>query len=101
MEPEWTPRAIIARGLRLLTFMEKRWSLSFGSSEEKMDLLGLRFVSSTEKVSADELLLRSVDLALDRAKVSGRNRVVLATVHPDGTTAWAKPSSPPPWRLQG
>ncbi|PDS67621.1 hypothetical protein CO653_04930 [Rhizobium anhuiense] len=45
MEPEWTPTAIKARGMKLLNFMEKRWSLNLGSDSEKVEMLNLDFLS--------------------------------------------------------
>lgn len=56
MEPEWTPTAILQRGLRLLAFMEKRWSIDLGTPEEKIDLLSLRFVAKAEGLTAADLL---------------------------------------------
>jgi hypothetical protein len=43
-ETDWTPRRIKERGLRLLSFMEKRWSINLGTEEEKIELLNLDFV---------------------------------------------------------
>jgi len=56
MEPEWTPTSILRRGLYLLDFMEKRWSIRLGNAEEKIDLLGLRFLANAMSIDADELL---------------------------------------------
>jgi hypothetical protein len=42
--PEWTPREILRRGLKLLSFMEKRWGLDIGDEKQKKLMLGLDFV---------------------------------------------------------
>lgn len=47
-EREWTPHAILARGEKLLGFMERRWNLNFGSREEKISMLGLDFIELDE-----------------------------------------------------
>ncbi|MDN7247082.1 DUF262 domain-containing protein [Planococcus shenhongbingii] len=39
---EWTPETIKLRGMRLLTFMEKRWNIKFESEEVKESLLFLK-----------------------------------------------------------
>jgi hypothetical protein len=41
---EWTPREILRRGLKLLSFMEKRWTLDIGDEKQKKLMLGLDFV---------------------------------------------------------
>lgn len=56
MEPEWTPASILRRGLYLLSFMEKRWSIQLGTPEEKIDLLGLRFLANAMDLDAAEML---------------------------------------------
>jgi hypothetical protein len=56
MEPEWTPASILRRGLYLLDFMEKRWSIQLGTPEEKIDLLGLRFLANAMDINAAEIL---------------------------------------------
>lgn len=37
---EWTPEAIVERGIRMLTFMEKRWKLTIGDRTQKLRALG-------------------------------------------------------------
>jgi hypothetical protein len=76
MEPEWTPTAILQRGLRLLAFMEKRWSVNLGTPEEKIDLLSLRFVANAQNLIA-------VDLLSAKAPI------------PSAPTAQSKPQSKP------
>ncbi|CAB3763111.1 DUF262 domain-containing protein [Paraburkholderia solisilvae] len=49
-EDEWTPHHILARGLRLLNFMEDRWKVDFGTDRNKTDLLGLGFLDPTRKL---------------------------------------------------
>lgn len=43
---EWTAVEIKERGLKLLSFMEKRWNISLGSIENKLDLLYLSFLDT-------------------------------------------------------
>lgn len=40
-EVEWTPKEIINRGVRLLTFLEKRWEISLGTDADKLRYLGV------------------------------------------------------------
>ncbi len=47
LNDQWTHEEILERGLRLLSFMEKRWNFKFESEEDKIALLGLEFI--TEK----------------------------------------------------
>lgn len=56
MEPEWTPASILQRGLYLLDFMEKRWAIQLGTAEEKIDLLGLRFLATAMRLDAAQML---------------------------------------------
>jgi Protein of unknown function (DUF1524) len=41
---EWAPREILHRGLKLLSFMERRWTLDIGDEKQKKRMLGLDFV---------------------------------------------------------
>lgn len=41
---EWTPNAILSRGLELLSFMEKEWEFFFPNLAEKKKVLGLEFM---------------------------------------------------------
>jgi hypothetical protein len=43
-EDEWTPDHIRQRGLKLLAFLEKRWGVTLGSEEDKVEMLGLEFL---------------------------------------------------------
>lgn len=43
-ELEWNPSKILARGLKMLSFMEKRWGIDLGTEEDKAEMLGLEFV---------------------------------------------------------
>lgn len=43
---DWEPKNIRDRGLGLLAFMEKRWSLQFGPPEQKLKMLSVEFLSS-------------------------------------------------------
>jgi hypothetical protein len=62
MESEWTAASILRRGLRLLEFMEKRWSLDLGDIEKKIELLGLGFVVKNERLQPGTL--SEVDLKI-------------------------------------
>jgi hypothetical protein len=44
IEEDWTPEAILNRGLKLLEFMENRWGLDF-TVEQKNELLHIDFVN--------------------------------------------------------
>jgi hypothetical protein len=41
---DWRAEEILIRGVRLLTFMQQRWSLSLGDSMERARILGLDFL---------------------------------------------------------
>lgn len=45
----WTANDILERGLRLLTFMEDRWGVTFGDNAEKIRVLNLSFVVKKEE----------------------------------------------------
>ncbi|CAO3356144.1 DUF262 domain-containing protein [Azospirillum palustre] len=45
---EWTADEILGRGLKMLSFMEKRWSIDLGSEGQKKVLLGLDFMKTSE-----------------------------------------------------
>jgi uncharacterized protein with ParB-like and HNH nuclease domain len=40
---DWTPQSIVDRGVKMLTFFEKRWSLNIGDRHSKIRALGLDF----------------------------------------------------------
>jgi len=44
MVTDWTPAAIRDRGVRLLEFLERRWSIPLGDKKAKVKALGLDFV---------------------------------------------------------
>lgn len=48
-ERDWGPEQILFRGVKLLTFLEKRWSMNLGSEAEKIEMLGLDFLSSSRR----------------------------------------------------
>ena len=52
---DWTAIHILERGLRLLSFMEKRWNLNIGTTEEKIDFLNLSFVLKAENITISNL----------------------------------------------
>ncbi len=41
---EWTPKNILERGIKLLTFLEKRWDIPLGNDDAKIKILGLDFL---------------------------------------------------------
>lgn len=41
---DWSPEAILERGMQLFDFMEKRWGMKFSSEEDKRALLHIDFV---------------------------------------------------------
>jgi hypothetical protein len=41
---DWTPDAILKRGIDLLDFMEKRWNLKFENRQAKKELLFFDFI---------------------------------------------------------
>jgi hypothetical protein len=43
-EKDWTPSAILQRGLRMLEFMETRWNIELGNEKQKKKMLGLEFI---------------------------------------------------------
>lgn len=40
----WTPKEILERGFKILKFMEERWGISFGSDEDKRELLHINLL---------------------------------------------------------
>lgn len=42
----WTPKEILDRGLKILSFIEKRWGIDFGNNEEKKKLLSIEFLKN-------------------------------------------------------
>jgi hypothetical protein len=43
-ETDWTPELILARGVKMLSFMEKRWDIKFGGDAAMKKMLGLAFM---------------------------------------------------------
>ena len=41
---DWTPETILERGVRILSFMERRWKINIGDNSVKAHLLGLDFL---------------------------------------------------------
>ena len=74
-EGDWNPPSILARGLRLLKFMEDRWGFKF-KEEVKLDLLGLSFMKEpreeTPELSKDDMKNR------DDKSVSEENAMKLS-----------------------
>lgn len=42
---QWTSEEILERGIKLLTFMEKRWNIKVGTKDEKIEILCLDFLN--------------------------------------------------------
>ncbi|WP_460100901.1 DUF262 domain-containing protein [Pseudomonas sp. H3_C08] len=53
---EWTGVEILRRGIYLLDFLERRWSLKIGDASKKADVLGLKFVLSYEKTDINSVV---------------------------------------------
>lgn len=49
LNDDWTPQHILDRGLHLLSFIEKRWSIEFPSDDFKISLLGLSFLKEVRE----------------------------------------------------
>lgn len=43
---EWSEKEILERGIKMLNFLEKRWSIKIGNEEQKIKALGLDFLAS-------------------------------------------------------
>ncbi|MBQ4804013.1 DUF262 domain-containing protein [Aquimarina sp. MMG015] len=52
---EWTATQILERGIRLLSFLEKRWELPIGNIKQKIEFLNLGFVLEKEKIKLADL----------------------------------------------
>jgi len=50
-EVDWTPAAILQRGLRLLDFMERRWGVRLGTHSDKVASLKLSFVEGNGQLA--------------------------------------------------
>jgi len=48
---DWTPENVLSRGLKMLDFLEQRWSVRLGSHQEKLKLLNLEFLELQETSS--------------------------------------------------
>lgn len=51
----WTVINILKRGLHLINYMEKRWDISIGDIEKKIDFLNLKFVLVKENLTVEDL----------------------------------------------
>lgn len=45
-QDNWTHIEILNRGLKMLDFLEKRWSITIGTQEQKIKCLGLTFINN-------------------------------------------------------
>lgn len=43
-EKDWTPEAVLRRGIHMLSFMERRWGIEIGDENQKKTMLGLDFM---------------------------------------------------------
>ncbi len=46
---DWTPESIKERGLKILSFMEKRWNINLGSEQEKLKMLQIDFLDKPQE----------------------------------------------------
>jgi hypothetical protein len=73
----WTPVQIRDRGLELLTFIEKRWSVCLGNVAEKVALLRLSFVDPQTQPTPVALPLQMQDRPLATiTTLRGRNNML-------------------------
>jgi hypothetical protein len=49
-EVDWDAQHIFDRGMRLLSFIETRWKLSFGSDDQKIQILHLDFLADKREI---------------------------------------------------
>jgi hypothetical protein len=42
--PDWGPREIVERGIKMLSFMEAKWNFTIGDRDQKIKALGLSFI---------------------------------------------------------
>jgi len=47
---DWNSKEIFIRGIKLLSFLENRWSFKIGNEKDKIDFLNLEFVIKKEKL---------------------------------------------------
>ena len=45
---EWTPKNILERGLKMLSFIEARWNISLGDRNNKLKILQLEFLEENK-----------------------------------------------------
>jgi hypothetical protein len=57
---EWTGIEILRRGIYLLDFLERRWSLKIGDASRKADVLGLKFVLSYEHTDINAVVNQKI-----------------------------------------
>jgi len=55
---DWTPDEIAKRGIRLLSFLERRWNVDLGDEGEKMQILGLDPSTESERAFDGDTLLK-------------------------------------------
>jgi hypothetical protein len=49
----WTPQSVLDRGLQMLDFLEKRWTVSLGTRGDRLWLLRLEFLEPGARRSVD------------------------------------------------
>lgn len=55
-EKEWTPEAILQRGLNIVNFMQREFEFTFKNKAEKMKFLGLDFMISDKDYTTDVII---------------------------------------------
>ncbi len=56
---DWNPETILARGMVMLDFMEKRWNLKFEDDFAKTELLFLDFMLPEDEIGVNEVIMSS------------------------------------------
>jgi uncharacterized protein with ParB-like and HNH nuclease domain len=52
LQSDWGPDEIVARGIQLLEFLERRWKITIGDRNQKLRALGLEFMKNQTKTSS-------------------------------------------------
>lgn len=72
-EQSWSAVEILNRGIKLLTFIEKRWGLTFKGTEGKIKFLHLEFVMKKEGLVISGNVVKPKQNIPDGAKVTKQN----------------------------
>lgn len=69
----WTPQQILTRGIKMLTFMERRWQISFGGEEEKVGILVLEFLLKEQESATQNVLEFNVNPTSEKKGVNPKS----------------------------